>query len=360
MPLPLVAVDIAPPSTAGAGDAGCEADPGGRRSPGCEALLEACTAAAFNAVCVPISEGRGADTVVLVAWRGPRAARVEVLGRGGEQRRWMRDLEFEAADATLEKWRSVGYAVGSLASEASAGRGESAAESAERGKGPAETAPSGPAAEAALTTSASGPTTKAEGDAPRAASSGSERTHTMSAVDESRRQGTTFGTAPWSAEVGALLGTAITGGAPRAGGFLRMNRSFDGPLATAAFSYSVRGGDEHGVSARFLAVSLGGGWEFRPAGWVGLHTRGELVLEYLSVGIDDEEQGRTDSTSTWVGGARGSIAFSIPADSVIAFLVGGDATLRARRTDIRVGSTPVGSIPVADFVLDAGLRVEWR
>lgn len=360
MPLPLVAVDIAPPSSAGADQATCEAGPGGRRSSGCEALLEACTAAVFNAVCVPISEGRDAETVVLVVWRGPRTARVEVLGRSGEQSRWVRDLEFEATDATVERWRSVGYAVGTLASEAAVARGESA-EPADRGKAPSEAAPKGTEAPAsATTTSASGPATRAEGDAARARSSGSERTLTAAAADEPRGPGTTFRMAPWSAEAGALLGTAITGGGPRAGAFVRGNRAFDGPFATAAFSYSLRGADEQGVSAHFIAMSLGGGWEFQPAGWVGLHARGELVLEHLIVEIDDEAQGRTDSTSTWVGGGRASIAVSIPADSLVAFLLGGDATLRARRTDIRVGSTPVGSIPVADFVLDAGLRVQWR
>src|ERR1700742_3297802 len=117
MPLPQIAIEIAAPAHAMARPA--KADGADAR----KVLIASCDAAAAKAASCVISQLE-ADAAVraLVFWRGPTLIRVEV-GLASRKGPWaIRELEFSARDPALEKWRTVGYTVGSLASEALAAK----------------------------------------------------------------------------------------------------------------------------------------------------------------------------------------------------------------------------------------------
>jgi hypothetical protein len=93
-------------------------------SPLVPALLETCTLGAqprgqciLGQDAVQPEEG---TSVAIVAWDGPArtAAHVEVGLRRGARQAWRtRDITFAAADAEIEKWRTVGFAIATVAED---------------------------------------------------------------------------------------------------------------------------------------------------------------------------------------------------------------------------------------------------
>lgn len=366
MPLVQIAVDIAAPTDPSERDnrGGCEvAGRTGPRPGPCGALVEACTAAASPAACI-LAEDADSDAAVtvLVLWRGRRHARIQVVSGAPSGKRWLRDLDFGVSDVTLEKWRSVGYAVGTLGSEVIASRtetagtaesrrteggGEAKASSAEPNR-PNATPPSGPEASPK----------ESSNPMPAAPKEADSRTTSAAVSTEPSRMTSPRTESRWSAEAGASLSPSSP---VRIGAFARASRAFDGPFVTAAVGYSVRGEDARGVSVHSIAPSAGAGWGFSATSWLSCHLRAEVLAERLTVQVVDRATARRDSQSRWLGGARLGVEFATPLGlGPIGVLAGADATVRSSPTDIQVGNDADGTIPLVDYAFLAGLRAEWR
>src|SRR5688500_16331939 len=84
-------------------------------------LLAACTRAKRRGECVLAADvsGSGTSAVAIVTWQGNARALVEVgLRREGHPEWRTRTLEFDPnRDDLLERWRAVGFVVGTLANE---------------------------------------------------------------------------------------------------------------------------------------------------------------------------------------------------------------------------------------------------
>lgn len=374
MPLPEIAIEIAAPAKAMARAATAE-DPEGADVR--QALLASCDAAAAKAAeCVMAKTDREVAVLALVFWRGPTQIRVEV-GLAGRKVPWaIRELEFSPRDPAVEKWKTVGYTVGSLASEALVAKGNP-------GRNDANAVPeSGAATEAA---GVRGDTSDTGGGDKRGAGAPGERREndgasaTAATVQEKPAQARSAAepglapnardtgaqsrpseleARPWAIDAAVLLGPGL--GPVRVGGSLRVSRSFHGPFATAASAYSYELPDSHDVSAKRFALSAGGGYEWVPARGFEIAVRGELMAEFLAAHVDEPGSGRSDGESRW------SAALNLGAQVVrsltgpVAVVLGVDATIRTNRTDITVGGANVASVPVADVTAFAGARVTLR
>jgi hypothetical protein len=85
------------------------------------AMVEACGRAVGHTHCVLARQAPEPpyEAVAIVTWLGDSRVRVETALRSGEHSDWRsRELVFQASDQELERWRAVGFVVGTLASAA--------------------------------------------------------------------------------------------------------------------------------------------------------------------------------------------------------------------------------------------------
>ena len=90
-------------------------------APALGAMLEACSRAVGHTPCVLARQAPEPpyEAVAIVTLEGDGRVRVEVGLRAGEKRPWQsRELVFHDTDLELERWRAVGFVVGTLASAA--------------------------------------------------------------------------------------------------------------------------------------------------------------------------------------------------------------------------------------------------
>ena len=371
MPLPEIAIEIAAPAKAMT-RAPTAADPEGAEVR--RALLTSCEAAAAkSAECVIAKADREAAVLALVFWRGPTQIRVEV-GLAGRKVPWaIRELEFSSRDPAVEKWKTVGYTVGSLASEALAAKGNPEREDANaapESRAAAEAAGvrgdasdeggdkgAGGASDQHRENDGTGAATVQEkpAEARRAAEPGlasnARDTGAQSRPSELEAR-------PWALDAAVLLGPGL--GPVRVGGSLRVNRSFHGPFATAASAYSYELPDSRNVSAQRFALSAGGGYEWVPARGFAIAVRGELMAEFLAAHVDEPGSGRSDGESRWSAALNLGAQVARSLSGPVAVVLGMDATIRTNRTDIQLGNTQVASVPVADVTAFVGARVTLR
>jgi hypothetical protein len=123
-----------------------ELPPGDVASPGAQALLETCTVGTQTRARCVLSQDAGADderiAVAIVTWDGAArtGAHVEVGLRYGGLQKWRaRDMSFAREDPEVERWRTVGFAIATLAGDLIE-RGEDAS----RREAPAAPAPAAP------------------------------------------------------------------------------------------------------------------------------------------------------------------------------------------------------------------------
>ncbi len=83
------------------------------------AMIEACGRAVGHTSCVLARQAPEPpyEAVAIVTWLGENRVRVETALRGAEHSDWRsRELVFQPSDQGLERWRAVGFVVGTLAS----------------------------------------------------------------------------------------------------------------------------------------------------------------------------------------------------------------------------------------------------
>ena len=92
-------------------------------APAMAAMLEACSRAVGHTPCVLARQAPEPpyEAVAIVTFESDGRVRVEVGLQAGEPRHWQsRELVFHETDLELERWRAVGFVVGTLASAARA------------------------------------------------------------------------------------------------------------------------------------------------------------------------------------------------------------------------------------------------
>lgn len=374
MPLSQIAVDIASHGNGGSAE---------QRA----ALLEACTDSVATAECVSADDVADPAVVALVFWESAGRVHIEVGSKRAPGEKWrVRDLRFGPADARIERWRAVGFAVGTIAGEivatdASVPPDESAAPAttttkSTRGNDGASSSSSSPTATETETSrldrrESAKPQRRQRRSEPEPTPETKEvEPATVSASDSSPERDVLSETAEnahpakpydWWADAGAETGQGLSDGAWKIGGFARFSRRLGGPFVTAAFAASVRSRDTSGLSALWLTPSAGIGYAIDAGRTnVVIDGRAEIALEHLGVDIEDANSGRTDTASRWMAAARlGSDLVWTPFDPV-GVLLGAEGMARLAATDVEAQGAVIGTVPVLDYLLMAGVRIGWH
>ncbi len=380
--MPQIAVEISAPYEAATDPGEARVQSENRVRELRRALLAACTDTAGVAECVDSDEAPAAVAVALVIWRRRSSVHIEVSSKRVQEGQWTeRELQFSAADAAIERWRTAGYAVGTVA-------GELVKLESRQKRGLAAS----PAGETA--TSASGDTQRANSEEPpgreaEQAPSDPERDHgggkDAGHAESPGKRDTVGAEAPiqiarrdhsanaadwkppddstrlerllWWAEAGALGGPGPYGSAPRFGAYARVSRVFQGPLLTASLGYAACSDDQRGLSAQWITASAGAGYAaFIGARFV-LDLRAEIAVEHLSAFVDDTPSSRSDTAGRWMPAVRtgGEVAWA-PFHYLAGFL-GAEAMLRPAITDVIVRDERVGSVGSIDYSLLGGVRI---
>lgn len=290
-------------------------------------LLDACTQAAADSQCYLVSEAPEGPyrAIAIITWEREERVRVELGLRrtqGGEWR--TRQLSFQPNDESLERFRSVGFVVGTLARE---------------GIEAVEPTPPAPPAPPAIP---------------------EKKVAAPSVTPEPSRRGPA--TSPLPPRVGgfltpfALVGGALDRGAPRFGGGLRAGlRPSDNWFFSAVVDGSFRPRAEE---VTLIWIGAGGGAGVRSTGTGPFHVEGRAELLAEVFRAEAQVGPRGESRSRLVGAARLGVDLVIDVSASVGVAAGGDATLRFGSTDLRVGGENIGATGTFDVGALLGVRVE--
>jgi hypothetical protein len=297
------------------------------------ALVEACSQAAAPAATecrlVRDAPNEPYSAIAIVTWEEGGKARVEVGVRRDPISEWRtRELTFQAQDAEVERYRSVGFVIGSLAT---ATRDEAASKPATPDESPAEPPPPPIPTPVPVAVPPHEPTTEPTPSPP----SGPSRA--------------------WMGLSGTI-GGGLDRGAARYGG--RLGGGFRVlPVLAAVVSggASLRARDDTGLAAQWL--DLGGGLAFTiwpPAG-THLELRAEVLAERFSADASNEleEQSMLRTTAAFRPGVDAVVVVAQP----LAFVIGAEATFRPATT-VNVQGEKAGSTRNFELGAAAGLRLD--
>jgi hypothetical protein len=215
-------------------------------------LVDACTQASAVTQCYLVHDAPEGPyaAIAIVTWEADHRIRVEVGLRhtGGSEWR-SRELRFQPADAETERYRSVGFVIGTLASARDPERTE-----------PPPAASEAPPASVAPRAESPVPGPSERLPAPR---------------DEKPLRG-------WVSVV-AVAGRAFSEGAPRIGGSFRVGvRVASGFSVMVSAGASSRPRDEQGLLLNWIDAGLGLGFALGPATSSRLELRLDALVERLS------------------------------------------------------------------------------
>jgi hypothetical protein len=348
-----------------------------------QALITACNRAVRDAECVEESDVYGAGTpgvVAIVSWRDPAHAHVDVALR--VERQWVaRDIDFVPADAEVERWKTVGLVIGTLAGVVA----QHAAPGAKSAVVPATgTAPSVGAAPAAGTApmgppgSASAP--PATGATPSTdASAAPDATTTVVApplpppppeatprrVEFEPDEPSPSPSRPRGPggflDAGVLVGSALDKGPPRLGAELDARARLVAPFfyGTLGFGYSVGAGSVDGVHSTFAEAFAGLAVlrEERPFAFV---VHADAVARRFGSSFDHAAPGLPSSADRWLGGARLGAEATYWALPSFGVFVGAAGDAMAGATDLSIDGRSIGSAAVLGYSFRAGVSVGLR
>jgi hypothetical protein len=291
-------------------------------------LIAACTRAAAPNECIS-SEARTADSplgVAIVRRDGDRA-RIELGLRSVVSAEWSTsDLVFQAGDDELERYRAIGFAIGTLVAR----RLEPVM--------PATPPTEQPAAAAVVSPPPVSPKPPVERrPAPPAAP----------------RQRSTW------LDLAGGVGLGLVPGAPRAGGALRAASELlpGGLFGVTESSYSERSGDSS-LRVRWFTVALGLG---HPLGLrihkLGVDARLLFVVERISLTAQSGE--RSDAAVRWKPGLSAALDVHWQLLPPLGLVVSAETHVD-RRSEIRSGGEHVGETPALGLSGFVGLRLKLR
>lgn len=294
------------------------------------ALLGACSRAVADADCVlaaDLSEG-GSQAVAIVTWQSDGRAFVEVGARREGKPEWRsRTVTFGAEDEPIERWRAVGFVVGTLARGEAPGEPE--AKPAEPTPTSLPTAPESPAVEPPQRA-------RAVPVVPRAL--GNEPGHPALAA----------------VELGAVVGPGMDG--LRTGGVLRTRWPLHEPLRSLfALRYVERPADDNGLRGQWLTVAAGAGAVLGTA-------RAELGIsldaraEYFRASAEDAA-GNQGSDSRWLPGFGLGISGAWMPTPAFGLYLGAESAWMLSQTTLKVARRSAGHDRALRAAVDAGIRV---
>lgn len=307
-------------------------------------LLAACARASASAECVPAAEApaHGTSAVAIVTWSGERRVTIDVGLRTGGKPAWVsRTLDFRTSDEQAERWRTIGFVVGTLSrGDGSAGRETSGA--------PAEnpaTEPGSKTADAAK-----------RGRSPKSPqpARGERGEFNLVEGESSSRswRPRTFGVPGFALDVGASLGPALDG--LRRGGLVRGGIRVAAPLRTMfAVRYHDRPMGDGSYGGRWITGAVGLGLDLldKPLSLtISLDARAEYFQARARLG--DEQRSRSVILP---GAGLGVNAGWMPAES-FGFFLGVDAALMTKNKAIEVEESKVATDSAFQINFEGGVR----
>jgi len=324
-------------------------------------LVSACSRAARDAECVLARNASDEQpaAVAIVTLQSEDKIRVEVGVRQGDHDSWRtKDFAFLAADESMDRWRAVGFAIGTLAESNPNPDQETSERIAPVPASPAKSATS-PSPSPSAPSPSSSPASAASSSASAASASPPLDDH----PDERQRpiRARPSGTQLF---IGAA---AIFGPGLDADSSWRLGSSLYVDLAPARLPvfFTVGGSAAAGLggaselTTRWFDVSLGAGVPL--LGHLdasGLEFRAQVLTEYFDAHASDG--GRSQTMSRWTLGLQGAFGgrLQIVPDLLLAAEV--QAAGLTGETEVAVGSQLVGSSASFRYLASLGLRVRLR
>jgi hypothetical protein len=309
-------------------------------------LLAACTRAKRGGECTLAADvgGSGTSAVAIVTWQGHTRALVEVgLRRQGHPEWRTRTLEFDAnRDDLLERWRAVGFVVGTLANE-------------EAPSTEAETQRAPNAAGSASKTTSAVKARHSEPEKPNLAD-GEESRGPVSSDSAATEYAPVFGRARGRLDLGASLGPAFD--EVRFGGLVRGEVQLPDPLrAQITLRYLERPSGAEELRAQWITMSAGLGLGFggeRVEFGIALDGRAEYFAARA------ERRSATEADTRWLGGVGAGTTLAWMPSATFGFFAGGDLALMFGSTDVRVESRSLGTDGMLRYAGEAGIRFRLR
>jgi hypothetical protein len=290
-------------------------------------LLAACSRAATPHECVS-SEAKSAEAplgVAIVRRDGDRA-RIELGLRSVVSAQWStRDLVFQAGDDELERYRAIGFAIGTLVAR--------------------ETEPPPPP-----------PTAEPAPPAPPL------RVTPPAPVPVKERPASTqprLARAAWVDATGSV-GLGLIPGPPRAGGSLRAALELvpRGAFAVVEGGYAERNGDSL-LRVRWLSGALGVGHPLAPnLRWFGVDVRLLFALERIS--LSAQRDSSVDDAARWKAGVTAAIDGHWDFAPPVGLVVSAATFVDPVRTLVHVAGEDAGETPPLGLSGFLGVRLKLR
>lgn len=288
-------------------------------------MVAACSQALTRGSCVLSDTGAPADratAIAIVSWESSeqRIARIQVGRKRGPEGSWLsREMQFQTADALVERWRAVGFAIGTLADEQErdAERGAAAAPPVRPPTAPAPAQPRTPAP--------------------------NPWTH-----------------APRWLGIGPLTGPGLDSGPWRVGAWLRVAQLLgQSPFfAQLSASYALRPTRDQ-VRVQWATLGAGlGGLQSLSTLRLDLRVHAEFVAQNVRASAHDPSTGRDDGGSHWSPGLRGGVEAVWPNSSPVSAVLGAEGWNLSGGTAIRrYGDDRIGSSPASGFAFLIGCEL---
>lgn len=299
------------------------------------ALIAACTRAATPNECIP-SDQKSSEPplgVAIVRREGDRA-HIELGLRGGPLAEWFtRDLVFQPGDDELERYRAIGFAIGTLVAK------KTEPPSPEPAPPPQE--PSAPE----LTSKRPEPPPSEPAPSP----------------SRSRHRDTSSGNprAGW-AELNGRVGIGLIPGPPRLGTALGGGIELRprGVFVAAEASYAERVGAPE-LHVRWLGIAAGLGYPLAPR-LVGLGLDARLLLAIERVSFSAVAGERSASDGRWKPGAILALDAHWDFAPPVSLALGASSFVDPVHTSIEVGGERVGDTPALGLNGFVGLRLKLQ
>lgn len=292
-------------------------------------MVDACSRALPEGRCVLANNDAPAPATAtaIVTWDGERheRARIEVGAAGRDRDAWqIREVVFLPQDSDVERWRTVGLVIGTLA-----GRMR------EEGEPPAAPAAPKPVA---VPLARPGPPR-----APGAPASAASR-DSLAWLDAAGVFAPALDDGTW--RVGAQLRGALS---------LRVVPLF----GFVSFRYAVRPEDALGLGVQWTTIGAGAGLHVEAGAQLAIQPHAELLAELVAASVHDAPAAE-DAGSRWVGGARFGLDVAWTIRPLLSVFVGADATVLQSDTVIAVRGTPVARAEGFGFSPVLGARLNLR
>ncbi|HEY3497921.1 MAG TPA: hypothetical protein VGK73_24650 [Polyangiaceae bacterium] len=286
-------------------------------------LVEACTRAATETTCHLVRDAPEGPyaAIAIVTWEAEDRVRIEVGLRRETGAEWRsRQISFQQADVVVERYRSVGFVIGTVATAP-----------------PEEPPPAPPAPEPPP---APPPVPVVPLKPPRATPKPPPPPPSRGFVG-----------------LAGLIGRGLDEGGPRYGGNLRAGiRVIDRVAVLLSASASVRPRDDQGLALAWMDAGLGLGVAVGAPTRSHLELRLEMLGEHFSADLEDGD--RSAERARTIPAARVGVDGVWMIDHFLGVVVGVEGVLRYSKTQVDAFSGDAGNTLVFEPCAILGARLE--